>query len=152
MWQAGSRVTKIFVDFDEELRHNDGMMSKQPRPTEAELTILRVLWEHGPHSVREIQKILNEAKPTGYTTVLKLLQIMTEKGHVDRDESQRPQVYRARHSREQTQTQLLRDLLQRAFGGSVKTLVLQALATRKSTREELEAIEKLLDKMEGGSK
>jgi len=102
--------------------------------------------------VRDIQKILNQTKPTGYTTVLKLLQIMTEKGHVDRDESQRPQVYRARYSQQQTQTQLVRDLLQRAFGGSVKALVLQALATRRSTPEELEAMEKLLDRMEGGSK
>lgn len=145
-------LTKIFVDIDEALRQNSGMASKQPRPTGAELTILRVLWEHGPRSVREIQHILNQTKPTGYTTVLKLLQIMTEKGHVDRDESQRPQVYRARHSQEQTQGQLLRDLLQRAFGGSVKALVLQALATKKSTPAELEAIEKLLDRMEGGSK
>jgi len=124
------------------------MASNQPRPTEAELTILRVLWEHGPRSVRDIQRILNQTKPTGYTTVLKMLQIMTEKGHVTRDESQRPQVYSARYSQEQTQGQLLRDLLQRAFGGSVKTLVLQALATRKSTPEELEAIEQLLDRME----
>jgi predicted transcriptional regulator len=128
------------------------MASKQPRPTEAELTILRVLWEHGPHSVRDIQRILNQTKPTGYTTVLKMLQIMTEKGHVGRDESVRPQVYHARHSQEQTQGQLLRDLLQRAFGGSVKTLVLQALATKKSTPEEIEAIEKMLDRIEGGSK
>jgi predicted transcriptional regulator len=128
------------------------MASKQRRPTEAELTILRALWENGPHSVRDIQHILNRTKPTGYTTVLKMLQIMTEKGHVERDESQRPQVYRAKYSQEQTQRQLLRDLVQRAFGGSVKSLVLQALATRKSTPEELEAIEKLLDRMEGEGK
>jgi predicted transcriptional regulator len=128
------------------------MASKQPRPTEAELTILRVLWENGPRPVRDIQRILNETKPTGYTTVLKLLQIMTEKGHVERDESLRPQVYRAKYTQQQTQSQLLRDLLQRAFGGSVKTLVLQALATRKSTPAELEAIEKLLDRMEGEGK
>jgi predicted transcriptional regulator len=125
------------------------MASKKSRPTEAELSILRVLWEHGPHTVREVQEILNEAKPTGYTTVLKMLQIMTEKELVERDESCRPQVYRARYSQEHTQRQLLRDLLQRAFGGSVRTLVLQALETRKSTPEELEEIEKLLDRMEG---
>src|SRR6266699_2746064 len=109
------------------------MASKPPRPTDAELAILRVLWEAGPQSVRGVQHILNQAKPTGYTTVLKMLQIMTEKGLVDRDESVRPQIYRARHSREQTQRQLLRDLLHRAFGGSVKALVLQALATKRST-------------------
>lgn len=128
------------------------MATKKPRPTEAELGILRVLWEHGPHSVREIRQILNEAKPTGYTTVLKLLQIMTEKGLVERDETSRPQIYRTRYSRQQTQRQLLRDLLQRAFGGSVRTLVLQALETRKSSAHELEEIEKLLDRMEGGVK
>ena len=128
------------------------MASKPRRPTEAELTILRVLWEGGPRSVREIQKVLVESRPTGYTTVLKLLQIMTGKGLVDRDENCRPQIYRARQSREQTQRQLLRDLLDRAFGGSVRTMVLQALATKKSSAEELEAIEKFLDRFEGGTK
>ena len=128
------------------------MISKQPRPTAAELEILGVLWEHGPRSVREILHILNETKTTGYTTVLKLLQIMTEKGLVNRDETQRPQIYRARYAREHTQRQLLHDLVQRAFGGSVKVLVLQALASRKSSPEELEEIEKLLDRMEGRTK
>ena len=128
------------------------MISKQPRPTAAELEILGVLWEHGPRSVREILHILNESKTTGYTTVLKLLQIMTEKGLVKRDETQRPQIYRARYAREHTQRQLLHDLVQRAFGGSVKVLVLQALASRKSSPEELEEIEKLLDRMEGRTK
>src|SRR5450755_1677174 len=125
------------------------MTSKRRRPTEAELGILRVLWEGGPRSVRDIQRILNEARPTGYTTVLKLLQIMTEKGLVERDEKCRPQIYRSRYSQEQTQRQLVRDLLDRAFGGSVRTMVLQALATRKSSAEELVAMEKLLDKFEG---
>ena len=128
------------------------MASKQPRPTAAELEILGVLWEHGPRSVREILHILSETKTTGYTTVLKLLQIMTGKGLVNRDETQRPQIYRARYAREHTQRQLLHDLAQRAFGGSVKVLVLQALASRKSSPEELEEIEKLLDRMEGLTK
>jgi predicted transcriptional regulator len=133
------------------------MPTKPPRPTEAELTILRVLWQHGPLSVREINRVLNETKVTGYTTALKMLQIMTEKGLVERDESVRPQIYRPRFSEEHTQRQLLRDLLQRAFGGSVRTLVMQALATNKSSPQELEAIEKLLarldvDRGEGGSK
>jgi predicted transcriptional regulator len=125
---------------------------KPPRPTESELAILRVLWENGPRSVRDIQKIMNETKETGYTTVLKLLQIMTDKGLVERDESVRPQIYRPKYSQTQTQRQLLRDLTQRAFGGSVKALVLQALATKRSTADELQAIEKLLDRIEGGSK
>jgi BlaI family transcriptional regulator, penicillinase repressor len=128
------------------------MASKQPNPTPGELEILRVLWERGPLSVRAIQSVLKEAKPTGYTTVLKLVQIMTEKGLVTRDESQRPQIYRARYPREHTQRQLLHDLAQRAFGGSVKALVLQALAGRRSSREELEEIEQLLDRMQGGTK
>jgi BlaI family transcriptional regulator, penicillinase repressor len=138
-------VTKDFVN-------NVPMTSKRRRPTEAELGILRVLWEGGPRSVRDIQRILNDARPTGYTTVLKLMQIMTDKGLVERDESQRPQIYKARYSQEHTQRQLLRDLLDRAFGGSVKELVLQALATQRSSAEELEAMEKLLDKFEGDKK
>jgi BlaI family transcriptional regulator, penicillinase repressor len=138
-------MTKDFVN-------NVAMASQRRRPTEAELGILRVLWEGGPRSVRDIQRVMNESRPTGYTTVLKLMQIMTEKGLVERDESQRPQIYRARYSQEQTQRQLLRDLLDRAFGGSVKELVLQALATKRSSPEELEAMEKLLDRFEGEKK
>ena len=128
------------------------MAIQQPRPTEGELTILRVLWDGGPRSVRDIQRILNERRPTGYTTVLKLLQIMTEKGLVDRDETCRPQIYRARNSQEKTQRQLLQDLLQRAFGGSVRTLVMQALSSRKSSAAELEELERLLDRFEGEKK
>jgi predicted transcriptional regulator len=128
------------------------MASRPPRPTEAELGILRVLWERGARSVRDIQRTMNESKPTGYTTVLKLLQIMTEKGLVERDESKRPQIYKPRYSQQQTQRQLLGDLLQRAFGGSVKTLVLQALASKKTPQSELDAIEKLLDQIEGEKK
>jgi BlaI family transcriptional regulator, penicillinase repressor len=128
------------------------MAIKPPRPTEAELAILRVLWERGAQSVRSVQRILNESKPTGYTTVLKLMQIMTEKGLVERDETQRPQIYRPRYTRERTQRQLVGDLLQRAFGGSVKALVLQALAVKKTPEAELEAIEKLLDQLEGEGK
>ena len=131
----------FFIDNDEEPRHYVCMATQPPRPTEAELAILQVLWQAGPNSVREIQRLLNESKPTGYTTALKMLQIMTEKGLVDRDENVRPQIYSARYSREHTQRRLLKDLVQRAFGGSVKALVLQALATRKSSPEELDAIE-----------
>jgi predicted transcriptional regulator len=145
-------MTKVFVDNDEPFRHYSAMASKPPRPTEAELRILQVLWEGGPRSVRDIRGILNESKPTGYTTALKMLQIMTEKGLVDRDESVRPQIYRAKYSREHTQRRLLSDLLNRAFGGSVRALVLQALSTKKSTPEELQAIGKLLDRIEGGAK
>jgi BlaI family transcriptional regulator, penicillinase repressor len=138
-------MTKYFVIIP-------SMTSKPIRPTKLELSILKVLWEAGPHSVRDIQNILNESKPTGYTTVLKMLQIMTEKGLVERDETVRPQIYRAKYSQEQTQRHLVSDLLQRAFGGSVKALVMQALATKKSSAKDVEAIEKLLDRIDGGSK
>jgi BlaI family transcriptional regulator, penicillinase repressor len=122
------------------------------RPTEGELTILRVLWEGGPATVREIHKVLSAERPTGYTTVLKLLQIMTEKSLVERDESRRPQVYRPACSQQQTQRQMVGDLLQKVFGGSVKALVLQALEAKRSSPEELEAMERLLDRFEGGKK
>ena len=138
-------MTKVFVIIEH-------VKPTQPNPTAAELEILRVLWDRGPDSVRGVQQAMNEAKPTGYTTVLKLLQIMTEKGLVDRDETVRPQIYRARYPREHTQRKLVHDLVQRAFGGSVKGLVLQALAGRKSTPQELEEMEKLLDRIERGAK
>lgn len=125
------------------------MAKKHVRPTELELKILRALWTSGPASVRELTRILNRTKATGYTTVLKMLQIMHEKGLVERDESCRPQIYRPRQSQEQTQRQLLRDLIDRAFGGSKRTLVMQALSTKESTAEDLKAIEKFLDQIEG---
>ena len=128
------------------------MPSTRLKPTKLELTILDVLWKAGPSSVRDVQRILDASRPTGYTTVLKMLQIMTEKGLVERDESVRPQIYKAKSSKEQTQRQLLRDLVQRAYGGSVKALVLQALGTAKTSPETLQEIERLLDQAEGRSK
>jgi predicted transcriptional regulator len=128
------------------------MATNDVRPTKLELSILRVLWDAGPRSVREIQAVLNESKPTGYTTVLKMLQIMTEKGLVERDETVRPQIYRPQYSQERTQRQLLRDFIQRAYGGSVKSLVMHALATKKSSAQDLDAIEKLLARFEGDVK
>lgn len=127
------------------------MAAKPPKPTDAELAILRVLWEQGPSTVRQIQQVLDRARPTGYTTVLKLLQIMTEKGLVRRDETERSHVYRARLSEDQTQQQLLGDLLDRAFAGSTGRLVMQALSTRKASAEDLAAIRKLLDEWEEGA-
>src|SRR5262249_21070788 len=111
-----------------------------------------VLWDQGPISVRDVQKALDAIKPTGYTTVLKLMQIMTDKGLVTRDESVRPQLYKARQSQEQTQQRLVSDLLQRAFGGSVRSMVLQALATKKSSPAEIREIENLLDRLEKRAK
>src|SRR5947209_15113825 len=129
------------------------MVDRQPpRPTDAELAILRVLWERGPSTVRDVHDDLNERAPTGYTTVLKLLQIMTEKGLVVRDETERAHIYESRYSEQKTQRQLLSDLADRAFGGSAAKLVMQALSGRKATAEELESIRELLDRLEGESR
>ena len=119
--------------------------SPLPRPTDAELAILRILWERGPSTVRQVHDVLSRERPGAYTTALKLLQIMAEKGLVRRDESERTHIYHARLTEEQTQRQLVRDLLDRAFGGSATKLVMQALAARRATPEELGEIRKLID-------
>jgi len=119
-----------------------------PRPTDAELAILRVLWERGPSTVREVHDALSRTQDSGYTTILKLLQIMTDKRLVVRDESQRAHVYATTLSQQRTQTQLLGHLIDRAFGGSPAKLVMQALSASKASAEELTAIRHLLDRME----
>ena len=121
-----------------------------PRPTDAELAILRVLWSRGPSTVRQVHDVLSAERPTVYTTALKMLQIMTEKGLVRRDETDRSHIYQARLSEEHTQRQLVRDLLDRAFGGSASKLVMQALATRRASAEELGEIRKLIEGKEAG--
>jgi predicted transcriptional regulator len=126
------------------------MLTTPPRPTDAELAILRVLWDRGPSTVRQVLEVLERERPTGYTTALKLLQIMTEKALVLRDETERTHVYRAKFSAQQTQRQLVRDLLDRAFDGSAAKLVMQALATKRASREELEEIRNLLNERAGG--
>ena len=123
-----------------------------PKPTDSELAILRVLWRLGPTTVRRVHEELNRAQETGYTTVLKMLQIMTEKGLVKRDESERSHVYQPAFSEQSVQRQLVGHLLERAFGGSAQKLVLQALASKKASPKELAEIRKLLDKMESDSK
>jgi predicted transcriptional regulator len=116
-----------------------------PRPTDAELAILRILWDRGPSTVRQVHDVLGLERQAAYTTALKLLQIMTEKGLVERDERDRTHIYRARLSEETTQRQLVRDLVDRAFGGSASKLVMQALATRRASPEELRDIRKAID-------
>ena len=120
-----------------------------PRPTDAELEILKVLWRRGPCTVREVFDSLSETKQTGYTTVLKFMQIMAEKGLVRRDEGQRAHVYEARLAREETQAQLLGDLLDRAFDGSAAKLVMQVLSSKRATADEIEQIRAVLDELEG---
>jgi BlaI family transcriptional regulator, penicillinase repressor len=116
-----------------------------PRPTDAELEILSILWQRGSATVREVHEQINRTRATGYTTVLKFLQIMAEKGLVVRDESARSHVYRARFAAEKTQRQLVKDLLSRAFGGSTEKLVMQALSNTRATKAELEEIRRLLE-------
>jgi predicted transcriptional regulator len=124
-------------------------MSKTPRPTDAELAILRVLWQLGPSTVRQVHDVLMRERPTAYTTALKLLQIMTEKGLVRRDETDRTHIYHPRLTEEQTQRQLIRDLVDRAFGGSSSKLVLQALASKRASTDELAEIRRMLGKESG---
>ena len=120
-------------------------MPRLPRPTEAELAILGVLWANGPSTVRQVNDTLSAARDTGYTTTLKLMQIMAEKGLVTRDERDRSHVYSAKLSQDQTQRQLVTDLVDRAFGGSAAALVLQALNAHPASADELSEIQRLIE-------
>ena len=137
-------------------RQREKEKQAMPRPTDSELEILAVLWEHGASTVREVHERINEAneakqvKPTVYTTVLKMLQIMTAKGLVERDEEQRAHLYRAKLAQEETQQQLVGDLLDRAFDGSATKLVMQALNAKRASAEELTTIREMLDEFERG--
>jgi predicted transcriptional regulator len=121
-----------------------------PSPTKGEFEILQVLWKIGPATVREVHAAIG--RNTGYTTILKLLQIMTEKGLVKRDEESRAHIYHANISEKHASGDFMRELLDRVFGGSRSRLVMQALGTGKPTREELREIRNLLDEMEGVKK
>jgi predicted transcriptional regulator len=121
-----------------------------PRPTDSELAILRVLWDRGARTVRQIHEEFSRTRPSGYTTVLKTLQIMTDKGLVKRDEANRTHVYEAAQTEQQTQRRLVGDLLERAFGGSAAKLVMQALGSRKTPPEDLARIRRFLDDLEEG--
>ena len=117
-----------------------------PKPTEAELELLRVLWEKGSASVRELHEVVSRQRPIGYTSVLKILQIMTEKGLVERTEAGKAHIYRAAASQQETQNQLLRDLSERLFSGSAAQLAMHALTMQPASEEELEEIRKLIRK------
>jgi predicted transcriptional regulator len=123
-------------------------MSKLNKPTEAELEILAVLWQRGAATVREVYEVLNTAKPTGYTTVLKMLQIMTEKGLVEPDKSSRAHVYRALLEQAATQKRFAADLLNKLFGGSASQLVMRVLETEAASKDELAEIRQMLDEAE----
>jgi BlaI family transcriptional regulator, penicillinase repressor len=121
-----------------------------PRPTDAELEILTVLWSRGPSTVRDVHEVISKRRPAQYTTVLKLLQIMAEKRLVKRDEQNRAHVYQAGRPREWTQRQLAGDLLDRAFAGSAAEMMVGALGARKASKQELAEIRRLLDQLEEG--
>ena len=118
------------------------------KPTAGELQILQVLWDRGPSTVREVHDALQEEKALGYTTVLKLMQIMTTKGLVRRNEDQRAHVYEAEQPAEKTKRQLAADVLERVFDGSARELMLHALAAQRSSRQEIEELRNLLDEHE----
>lgn len=128
-------------------------MARPPlsRPTDGELAILRILWDRGPSTVREIHDVLSQGRTSGYTTTLKLLQIMTDKGLTTREEWGRVHRYSAAAAEEETQRQLVEDLVKRAFGGSAAKLMVQALATKRASASELAEIRKLLEKRRGGT-
>ncbi|HKI79523.1 MAG TPA: BlaI/MecI/CopY family transcriptional regulator [Ignavibacteriaceae bacterium] len=126
--------------------------TKSPKPTEAELEILHILWENGPSTVRFINDVLNKKKAVGYTTTLKIMQIMSEKNLVTRDEENRSHIYSAAYKEDETQKVLLDKFLESAFGGSASKLVMQALGNRKTSKREIEEIREFLDKIEGGVK
>jgi len=121
---------------------------KLPRPTEAELEILQVLWTTGSASVRQVNEALHSARGVGYTTTLKLMQIMLEKGLLLRDSSKRTHIYRAAVAQQDTRQNLLENFVDQAFGGSAMDLVLQALGSHRATPEELEEIKALIEKLE----
>src|SRR3989442_6601423 len=127
------------------------MRKQPPRPTDAELEILTVLWSLGPSSVRAVHEAINRRRPAQYSTVLKFLQIMAEKGLVRRDEKDRAHIYQAARPREWTQRQLAGDLLQCAFNGSAKSLMMGALSARKASKAELAELRRLLEKYEEGA-
>lgn len=119
--------------------------TKAPLPTDGELEILTVLWEHGPSTVRQVNNILNEKRRTGYTTTLKLMQIMTQKGLLVRDTSRRPQIYEPKYPQDVTQRELAEDLMEKAFGGSAKRMIELVLGSKGVSKDELEQIEQLVD-------
>src|ERR1700746_3620920 len=122
-----------------------------PNPTESELELLRILWDDEPATVREIYDTLNQERPSGYTTVLKLLQIMTAKGLVVRDEANRAHVYRAAISQDAMQSKILRDVSLRLFSGSAAQLAMHALAMEPASQHELEEIRALIERKRSGS-
>jgi predicted transcriptional regulator len=135
---------------DETFRVSSAAMSRDDvsLPTTSELEILRVIWQRGPSTVRDVFRVLAAEREVGYSTVLKFMQIMTEKGLLVRDQAVRPQIYRAAQAQQRMQRSMVRDLVTRAFGGSSVRLVMQALSDKKATAAERRQIRELLDSMD----
>jgi BlaI family penicillinase repressor len=151
-------TTKLFVDTTNTFVHHSPYKLKEadmtikrtlPEPTDSELAILQELWRQGSCTVRDVYDVLSKTRSTGYTTTLKLMQIMAEKGLVTRDESHRTHVYTAAGERSSTQKQLVSSFLERAFEGSAKALIMQAISAKESSSEELAEIRELIDSLEG---
>ena len=122
------------------------------QPTEVELQILRILWEQGPSTARQIHNRLTQDRATNYSTTVKMLSVMLDKKMVKRDESVRPQVFRSATTQQRTQQRMLKDLIQKVYDGSAGSLVLQALASRKASPQELAEIRRMLNELEGGER
>ena len=131
------------------MKGNTMVKKKISPPTERELMILAILWKGGPSTVKQVNEEMNKAERVGYTTTLKLMQIMAEKGLLVRDDSQFKHIYKPAITEEKTQNQLVSDLLEKGFGGSAEKLVMRALSAKKVSRKELVKIKKMLDKIEG---
>jgi predicted transcriptional regulator len=127
-----------------------GNINETPRPTESELDILNILWDHGPATVRQVHESLSKMKPSQYTTTLKIMQILAEKGLLTRDETDRSHVYHPRLSRQEVQQQMATHLMNRVFGGSARSLLVGALGGRKASKKELAELRQLLDEHESG--
>ena len=121
------------------------------QPTEVELQMLRILWQHGPSTAREVHNQLSETRETNYSTTVKMLSVMLDKQLVKRDETVRPQLFQPAATRDRTQRRMLKDLVQKAYDGSVGSLVMQALSSQKSSPGELAEIRRLLNELEGGA-
>lgn len=131
----------------ETIRSKAEIMTKNIKPTESELEILQILWQKGASTVREVHEILEKSKPVGYTSTLKLMQIMHEKGQVSRDTSSRTHIYTALLNREKTQRQMVKRMIDNVFDGSAANLVMQALGNHKTNPEEIEQIKTFLEQL-----
>lgn len=146
-------ISHLMLELQSTCADKEASMARKPssNPTEVELQILRVLWDRGSATVREVHEALEAERDTGYSTTLKMMQVMTEKGLLIKDDTQRPQMFRPAMSQDQAQTQFVDDLIQRVFGGAAEKLILRAVSSKHVSRKDFQEIRKLLKKLEGES-